>query len=197
MNSSIHRTAVIVILSSIAPIAAPASRSLRIFLMTARRRLWRSSRCARTARANMPTQRTGGSMRSRWPARFVARTFGWRTERRNLGAYLQRRGGDPGNARSAGNRAHRRGQRPGWISPGLRCDQCRSRSMNCAGANLRVDKPFALMMPDMETVLNSTVLWMQAERELLQSAARPIVLLRRRPESNIDRKLRPVRIGSG
>ncbi len=55
---------------------------------------------------------------------------------------------------------------------------------------LRVDKPFALMMPDMETIERHCLV-SDAERELLQSAARPIVLLRRRPESNIAREVAP------
>jgi hydrogenase maturation protein HypF len=49
---------------------------------------------------------------------------------------------------------------------------------------LRVDKPFALMMPNLETVERHCYISV-AERELLQSTARPIVLLRRRPESII------------
>ncbi len=55
---------------------------------------------------------------------------------------------------------------------------------------LRVDKPFALMMPDLETVERHCLV-NDAERELLLSAARPIVLLRRRPESNIAREVAP------
>jgi hydrogenase maturation protein HypF len=47
---------------------------------------------------------------------------------------------------------------------------------------LRVDKPFALMMPDVATVEQHCFV-NAAERELLESRARPIVLLRRRPES--------------
>lgn len=49
---------------------------------------------------------------------------------------------------------------------------------------LRVDKPFALMMPNLETVERHCFI-SEAERGLLVSAARPIVLLKRRPESNI------------
>jgi hydrogenase maturation protein HypF len=49
---------------------------------------------------------------------------------------------------------------------------------------LRREKPFALMMPDLETVERHCYL-NDAERELLASRARPIVLLRRRPNSPI------------
>ena len=45
----------------------------------------------------------------------------------------------------------------------------------------RVDKPFAIMSPDLETV-ESYCLVGDAERQLLESPARPIVLLRRREE---------------
>jgi len=55
---------------------------------------------------------------------------------------------------------------------------------------LRLDKPFALMMPDLQTVERHCFL-SQAERELLTSAARPIVLLSRRPESNIADEVAP------
>jgi hydrogenase maturation protein HypF len=55
---------------------------------------------------------------------------------------------------------------------------------------LRVDKPFALMMPDLETIERHCFV-SQAERDLLTSTARPIVLLRRRPESNIAKEVAP------
>ena len=47
---------------------------------------------------------------------------------------------------------------------------------------LRVDKPFALMMPDLATI-EEHCLVSDAERLLLESRPRPIVLLRRRPGS--------------
>ena len=55
---------------------------------------------------------------------------------------------------------------------------------------LRVDKPFALMMPDLVGVeayccLNS------AERELLESRARPIVIIKRRPATTITSLVAP------
>ena len=55
---------------------------------------------------------------------------------------------------------------------------------------LRVDKPFALMMPDIATVEKYCFLE-ETERELLESIARPIVLLQRRPESPIAREIAP------
>jgi hydrogenase maturation protein HypF len=55
---------------------------------------------------------------------------------------------------------------------------------------LRVDKPFALMMPDIETIEQHCHVG-EAERELLQSAARPIVLLNRKPDSPIVKECTP------
>jgi hydrogenase maturation protein HypF len=55
---------------------------------------------------------------------------------------------------------------------------------------LRVDKPFALMLPDLATVERHCLV-SDAERELLLSSARPIVLLKRRPGSNIARDVAP------
>jgi hydrogenase maturation protein HypF len=55
---------------------------------------------------------------------------------------------------------------------------------------LRVDKPFALMMPDLETVEQHCYVD-DAERELLESTARPIVLLKRKPDSPIAKECAP------
>ena len=55
---------------------------------------------------------------------------------------------------------------------------------------LRVDKPFALMMPDLETIEQHCYV-SDAERDLLQSTARPIVLLKKKPESNIVEEVSP------
>ena len=55
---------------------------------------------------------------------------------------------------------------------------------------LRVDKPFALMMPDLHAVERNCLL-SEDERELLLSPARPVVLLHRRPESRIAREVAP------
>lgn len=55
---------------------------------------------------------------------------------------------------------------------------------------LRVDKPFALMMPNLEAVERHCHV-SEAERELLQSTARPIVLLKRKSESNIVPEVAP------
>jgi hydrogenase maturation protein HypF len=55
---------------------------------------------------------------------------------------------------------------------------------------LRVDKPFALMMPDIQTIETHCFV-NEAEHNLLLSPARPIVLLKRRPGSNIAREVAP------
>lgn len=55
---------------------------------------------------------------------------------------------------------------------------------------LRVDKPFALMMPNLATI-DQHCFVNDAERELLQSTAKPIVLLRRKPGSSIAREIAP------
>ncbi len=54
----------------------------------------------------------------------------------------------------------------------------------------RIDKPFALMMPDLATVEEHCFMD-SAERALLESRERPIVLLRRRPNSDIVREVAP------
>jgi hydrogenase maturation protein HypF len=55
---------------------------------------------------------------------------------------------------------------------------------------LRVDKPFALMMPDLATIEQHCIV-SKAERELLTSRQRPIVLLERRPDSPIAEAVAP------
>jgi hydrogenase maturation protein HypF len=55
---------------------------------------------------------------------------------------------------------------------------------------MRVDKPFALMMPDME-MIEKHCYANAAEQELLKTTARPIVLLRRRPQSTIAKEVAP------
>ncbi len=55
---------------------------------------------------------------------------------------------------------------------------------------LRVDKPFALMMPDVATIEQHCFV-NDAERELLESRERPIVILRRRFESAIVTAVAP------
>ena len=55
---------------------------------------------------------------------------------------------------------------------------------------LRVDKPFALMLPDTTTVRLHCHL-NEDERNLLESIQRPIVILRRRPESTISHEVAP------
>jgi hydrogenase maturation protein HypF len=53
-----------------------------------------------------------------------------------------------------------------------------------------VDKPFALMMPDLEMVEKHCMV-NDEERQLLTSTARPIVLLKRKSESNIIKEVAP------
>jgi hydrogenase maturation protein HypF len=73
----------------------------------------------------------------------------------------------------------------------LACDATNSQAVaELRNRKLRVDKPFALMMPDIETVEKHCFV-SQAERELLESRQRPIVLLFRRPESNIASEVAP------
>jgi hydrogenase maturation protein HypF len=55
---------------------------------------------------------------------------------------------------------------------------------------LRVDKPFALMMPDIETIEKHCFV-SEEEKELLTSTARPIVLLKRKSESTIVEEVSP------
>ena len=54
----------------------------------------------------------------------------------------------------------------------------------------RVDKPFALMMPDLQTIEQHCILDPE-EREMLESPQRPIVILRRRPDSTLPASLAP------
>lgn len=55
---------------------------------------------------------------------------------------------------------------------------------------LRVDKPFAVMAPDLQTVEQHCFLD-DEERALLESRERPIVLLRRRPDSPVTAEVAP------
>ncbi|PIV27848.1 MAG: carbamoyltransferase HypF, partial [Anaerolineae bacterium CG03_land_8_20_14_0_80_58_20] len=73
----------------------------------------------------------------------------------------------------------------------LACDATNSSAVTeLRNRKLRVDKPFALMMPDLETIEQHCFV-SDAERELLLSTARPIVLLKRKPESNIALEVAP------
>jgi hydrogenase maturation protein HypF len=73
----------------------------------------------------------------------------------------------------------------------LACDATNSKSVNeLRQRKLRVDKPFALMMPNVE-IIEQHCYVSEAERKLLTSSARPIVLLKRKPESNIAKEVAP------
>jgi hydrogenase maturation protein HypF len=73
----------------------------------------------------------------------------------------------------------------------LACDATNARSvMELRNRKLRVDKPFALMMPDIQTIETHCFV-NDAERGLLLSSARPIVLLKRKTESKIAKEVAP------
>jgi hydrogenase maturation protein HypF len=73
----------------------------------------------------------------------------------------------------------------------LACDATNAQAVTeLRNRKLRVGKPFALMMPDIETIERHCFA-SDAERDLLQSTARPIVLLKRKPESNIVEEVSP------
>ena len=73
----------------------------------------------------------------------------------------------------------------------LACDATnREAVLELRRRKLRVDKPFALMMPDIETVELHCVVG-AAERAILLSRQRPIVLLQRKPESPIVADVAP------
>ena len=73
----------------------------------------------------------------------------------------------------------------------LACDALNDTAVSTLRARkLRRDKPFALMMPDLETVERHCYV-NESERSLLLSRERPIVLLRRRPDSPIARACAP------
>ena len=73
----------------------------------------------------------------------------------------------------------------------LACDATSAKSVSeLRLRKLRVDKPFALMMPNIE-IIEQHCFVSEAEQELLISSARPIVLLKRKPESNITKEIAP------
>ncbi len=73
----------------------------------------------------------------------------------------------------------------------LACDATSSAAVaELRRRKLRMDKPFAVMMPDIRAVRQHCLLD-PAEEDFLLSAARPIVILTRRPESSIVREVAP------
>ena len=73
----------------------------------------------------------------------------------------------------------------------LACDATNAQAVTeLRNRKLRVDKPFALMMSDIETIEQHCFV-SDAERELLLSTARPIVLLKRKLKSNIVEDVSP------
>jgi hydrogenase maturation protein HypF len=61
---------------------------------------------------------------------------------------------------------------------------------------LRVDKPFAVMMPDMAKIKNNCIVTPE-ESELLQSRQRPIVLLQKKPGSMVAEEVAPKQVSLG
>ncbi len=79
----------------------------------------------------------------------------------------------------------------------LACDATNIKSVTeLRRRKLRVDKPFALMMPDLATIERHCFVD-PAERAILESRQRPIVLLRRRPDSTIVDEVAPKQTSLG
>jgi hydrogenase maturation protein HypF len=73
----------------------------------------------------------------------------------------------------------------------LACDATNAKAVTeLRNRKLRVDKPFALMMPELETIEQHCVI-SEEEKELLTSPAHPIVLLKKKPESTIVEEVSP------
>jgi hydrogenase maturation protein HypF len=73
----------------------------------------------------------------------------------------------------------------------LACDATNAKAVTeLRNRKLRVDKPFALMMPDIETIEQHCFV-SEAEKALLTSSARPIVLLKKKPVSTIAEEVSP------
>jgi hydrogenase maturation protein HypF len=73
----------------------------------------------------------------------------------------------------------------------LACDATNAKAVDeLRRRKLRVDKPFALMMPDL-AIVEQHCFVSEAERVLLESRQRPIVLLKRKPGSSIVEEVAP------
>jgi hydrogenase maturation protein HypF len=73
----------------------------------------------------------------------------------------------------------------------LACDATNSRAVReLRRRKLRVDKPFALMMPDIAAVEHHCEID-EADRQLLESKERPIVIVPRKGESKVDTEVSP------
>lgn len=73
----------------------------------------------------------------------------------------------------------------------LACDATNLTAINkLRQRKLRVDKPFALMMPDIQTVQLHCLID-DSEKSLLESQAHPIVILRRKPGCTLPKTLAP------
>jgi len=73
----------------------------------------------------------------------------------------------------------------------LACDATNSTAVReLRRRKLRVDKPFAIMLPDLQEVAKQCE-FEDAERDLMESTARPVVLLRRKPECIVVPEVAP------
>jgi hydrogenase maturation protein HypF len=73
----------------------------------------------------------------------------------------------------------------------LACDATNTKAVSeLRKRKLRVDKPFALMMPDLESIISHCYI-NDIERELIYSRERPIVILPRRASSTIAKEVSP------
>ena len=130
-------------------------------------------------------------MPSLWRAPCVDRMFGWKMGRRSEASKVKLSNDEAiqrhSNYCSEGKILAIKGL--GGFH--LACDATNAQAVTeLRNRKLRVDKPFALMMPDLETIEQHCFV-SEAERDLLQSTARPIVLLKKRPESNIVEEVAP------
>ena len=159
----------------------------RISPMTGPKPPCRFFRCARTAKPNTATRPIAVSTPSRWPAPNAVRMSGSRSaDGQPLRPPAHRPNTLGDDAIVAASVCCARAKSVAIKGLGgfhLACDALNPAAVDELRARkLRVDKPFALMMPDLTTIEQHCYL-SSDERSLLESPARPIVLLRRRPES--------------
>ncbi len=170
-NCAIRRTGATATPSRTAPTADRASRSPGRCPTTARRPASRRSRCAPIASASTARRATGASTPRRPPVRCAAR-----------GCALV--GGAPGEDPIAGCLRLLRSGRivaiKGLGGYHLACDAADAAAVaRLRARKQREEQPFALMVANVDS-LAAVVETDAAERALLESAERPIVLLRRR-----------------
>jgi hypothetical protein len=145
VKCSTRMTGVIAIPSLTAPTAGRASPSFAIFPTTGRARPWRCFPCARHVLRSTKTRWTAAFTPSPTPA--GSADLGW-----NSGISLASgsNAAIPSSKRSPGCMPDgRRGKRAGRISSGRRCHESRG-SRSAAQRKRRVEKPFAVMVPDLQ-----------------------------------------------